>query len=187
MVKIKGTAVGETIRSVKASQGEQTYDTILGMLKPETRILFDQAAIMPSNWYPLDALLEFLEVNLRLTAGGNERELIKRAEATIERQLKGIYKLFVKLGSPEFVLKRLSIVHQTYFQGVDIDVNICGGGKAIVKYTGFERQHRLVAMLIIGYFRKALQISGASNVSASFITPIEAGKGFCELALSWSE
>ena len=39
---------------------------------------------------------------------------------------------------------------------------------------------------IIGFFRKALEISGASDVLIYFLTPIEEGKGYAELSISWS-
>jgi len=116
---------------------------------------------------------------------GNEQDLIRGAEIVIERQLSGIYKWFVKLGSPEFVLNRMSAVHRTYFQGVDIKVNLPGPGKAVVKYTGFAKQHRLMGLIIIGFYRKALEISGAKEVKAEFTSSIEADKGYCELLLSW--
>jgi hypothetical protein len=112
--------------------------------------------------------------------------LIKGSEEVIERQLRGIYKVFVKLGSPEFVLKRIAAVHATYFQGVDIKVEMMGPGNATIRYTGYEKQHRIIGFAIIGFFRKALEISGAKNVQAGFATPIEAGKGYAELAISWT-
>jgi hypothetical protein len=186
MVKIKGTAVSDTIKAVKARYGDQTYDTIVGLLKGETRALFERPFILPSSWYSLDAFVEFLEMNLKVTAQGNEQELIKRSEVLVERQLSGIYKWFVKLGSPEFVLNRISMVHGTYFQGVNVEVRLPSPGKAIVKYTGFEKQHRLIGLSIVGFYRKALEISGAKDVKAEYTSSIEQDKGYCELVLSWS-
>jgi len=124
-------------------------------------------------------------MDIKITAQGNEQELIKRSETLIEHQLKGIYKVFIKLGSPQFVLNRLSIIHQTYFRGVDITVTIPSPGQAIIRYTGFSKQHRLIGLSIIGFYRKALEISDAKNVSAKFKIPIEDDKGYCELILSW--
>lgn len=84
------------------------------------------------------------------------------------------------------MIKRIAAVHATYFQGVPIDVKPLGNGQALIRYTGFEKQHRIMGFAIIGFFRKALEISGAKNVVVRFTTPIEEGKGYTELALSWS-
>ena len=140
---------------------------------------------MPSDWYSLDAFVEFLEMNVMVTAQGNESELIRRSEVLVEQHLKGVYKLFVRFGSPEFVLNRLAVVHRAYFQGVEIEVSVPAPGKGIVRYTGFAKEHRLIGMSIIGYFRKALEIAGAREVKAGFTTSIDEDKGFCELILSW--
>ena len=61
-----------------------------------------------------------------------------------------------------------------------------GHGKAVVKYTGFEKQHRIMGFAIMGFFKKALEISGAKNVILCFTVPIEEGKVFSELSISWS-
>jgi hypothetical protein len=185
MVQIKGTAVLDTIRLVKERAGENGYNKVVGLLDEETRKVF-VGEVFSSSWYPLDAFTHFLEVEIRESANGNTDVLIKGSEAVIERQLRGIYKVFVKLGSPEFVLKRIAAVHATYFNGVDVKVEMMGPGSATIRYTGYEKQHRIIGFAIIGFFRKALEISGAKNVKAGFATPIEAGKGYAELAISWS-
>lgn len=56
---------------------------------------------------------------------------------------------------------------------------------ALVRYTGFEKQHRIMGFAIIGFFKKALEISGAQEVNIYFSTPIEDGKAFCELSIAW--
>ncbi len=186
MAQIKGVVVSDAIKAVKSRFGEQVYGSIVGQLKGETRELFERPNIIPSDWYSLDAFVEFLEMDVKVTAQGHEEELIKRAEVLVEQHLRGIYKLFIRFGSPEFVLNRLAVVHRTYFQGVDVEAAVRGPGRGIVKYKGFAKHHRLIGMSIIGYFRKAFEISGARDVKAGFTTSIEEGKGYCELALAWS-
>ena len=185
MAEIKGSALSDTIKSIKARYGDQTYKNIVDQLKGETRTLFERSLILPSNWYSLDAFTQFLEMYLKVALQGNEQELIKGSEVVIERQLSGMYKWFIKLGSPEFVLNRISAVHRTYFQGVSIEINLPSPGKAILKYKGFAKQHRLIGLIIIGFYRKALEISGAKEVKAEFKSSIEDDRGYFELLLSW--
>ena len=111
--------------------------------------------------------------------------MVKRAEAVIEKQLSGIYKMFVRLGSPEFVIRRIAAVHSTYFDGVQIIPEMKGPNSATIQYVGFSRNHRIMGFVILGFFRKALEISGAKKVDVRFTVPIEAGEKFCELALLW--
>ena len=94
----------------------------------------------------------------------------------IERQLRGIYKAFVKLGSPEFVIKRIAAVHATYFQGVPIEVQMQGKGRAREIHWLETAPHHGIRHC--RFFKKALEISGAKDVAIYFSVPIEDGKGF---------
>jgi len=104
----------------------------------------------------------------------------------IERQLSGIYKIFISLGSPEFVIRRIAAVHSTYFDGVEIIPEMKGPNNAPIQYVGFAPQHRIIGFVIIGFFRKALEISGAKQIDVRFRVPIGAGERYCELLLNWT-
>jgi hypothetical protein len=184
MVQIKGSAIKETIAQIKRRSGEAAFQKILGLLDDETRKIFE-GEIFSSTWYPLDLFTRFLEIEIKVLADGNEEMVTRGSEAVIERQLRGIYKAFVKLGSPEFVIKRIAAVHATYFQGVPIDVKLEGNHRALVMYTGFEKQHRIMGFAIVGFFKKALEISGAKDVVIYFSTPIDEGKDYSELSIAW--
>jgi hypothetical protein len=185
MVQIKGTALLDTIKAINERAGSAEFGKILAHLDSETQKAF-RGPISPSSWYPFDAFARFLEADVQETAGGNEEELIKRSELVIERQLRGIYKIFVRLGSPEFVIRRIAAVHSTYFDGVEIVPEMQGSKGAAIRYIGFAKEHRIIGFAIIGFFRKALEISGAKNIRVHFRVPIEAGEKYCELALSWA-
>jgi hypothetical protein len=163
MVQIKGSAIKETINQIKSRAGEEALQKILGLLDEETRTIC-QKEVFSSSWYPLDVFTRFLEVEIRVLANGKEEMVTRGSEVVIERQLRGIYKAFVKLGSPEFVVKRIAAVHATYF----------------------EKQHRIMGFAIMGFFKKALEISGATDVVLCFTVPIDEGKAFSELSISWS-
>src|SRR5580692_6930825 len=184
MVQIKGTAIKDTIEQIKRRSGDAAFQKILGLLDEETGKVFE-SEIFSSTWYSLDLFTRFLDIAIRVLADGNEEMVTRGSEAVIERQLRGIYKAFVKLGSPEFVIKRIAAVHATYFQGVPIDLQLLGNNRALVKYTGFEKQHRIMGFAIVGFFTKALEISGAKDVAIHFSTPIEEGKGYSELSIAW--
>ena len=183
-VTIKGSAVLDSVRAIKARSGEDGYQEIVDTLDEQARTLF-RSPILPTAWFPLDAFARFLEADIRESAGGNEQVLVKRSEGIIEGQLRGIYKLFIRLGSPEFVLKRLSVIHTAYFNGVAVDLTSLAPGRAVIRYTGFEPQHRIMGHTLIGFFRKALEISGAKDVAVRLDTPIGDAKGYAELVVTW--
>ena len=185
MVQIKGSTIKETIDQIKSRAGDQAFQKVLGLLDEPTRKIFE-GEIFASTWYPLDGYIRFLEVEIRVLANGREEAITRGAEAVNERQLKGIYKAFVKVGSPEYVIERIAAVHMTYFQGVSVDVQLPEPRKALIKYTGFEKQHRIMGFAIVGFFNKALELSGANDAVVYFTTPIEEDRGYAELSIAWS-
>jgi hypothetical protein len=184
MVEIKGAVVNGSMIAVKKRSGDQVYNNIISQLDEQTRQLFEKP-IANTDWFPLDYFLKFLELDIKLTANGDEHELQIRAEALNEKQIKEIYKIFVKVGSPEIIIKHHSMVHQGYFKGVSIKITFDGSNKVIIKYIGFEKQHRLMEPAIVGYYKKALEISVATDIHTKFLTSIGENKGYCELEITW--
>jgi len=187
MVEIKGSVLSDSISSVKKRSGDQAFNKILALLSNDTKKIFESSEILFTNWYPLDAFTEFLAADLKITANGDEKVLIERSEALIEKQLRGIYKIFVRIGSPDFLISRISNTQASYFRGVKVEGNMMEKGRARIKYIGFEKHHRLMEYAIIGFYKKALEISGAKNINYMIIDPIEDGKGFCEIEITWDK
>jgi hypothetical protein len=185
MTGIKGTALIDTIKAIKARAGEAELAKILQHLDGEAKTIFE-SPILPSAWYPLDAFVDFLEADIRETAGGDREALIARSEKVIEAQLRGIYKIFIKLGSPEFVIKRISAVHSTYFKGIQIIPELEDSNRAVIKYVGFKSGHEIMAYVIVGFYRKALEICGAKQVAVNFTIPISAGGAYAEMIITWT-
>lgn len=183
MAQIKGTVLLDTIAAIKARAGESEFTKIVQGLSGEARTLFE-GSIYSSTWYPLDAFVDFLEVDIQQTANGDREVLTERSEKVIEKQLSGIYKIFVKVGSPGFVIKRISAVHATYFEGVEI-IPEMENHKAVIKYVGFQKHHAIMEYAIIGFYRKALELCGAKEVALHFSVPIAEGDAYSELKIRW--
>jgi hypothetical protein len=183
--EIKGTVVLQSIDSIKARGGEEEFARILAELDAETRSVF-AGEISPWKWYSLDAFAALLDADIRLTANGDREVLIARSEKVIEGQLRGIYKMFIKLGAPAYVIRRISSVHQAYFNGIHFIPEFGESSKeALIKYVGFEPRHAILGYAIIGFYRKALEISGAKQVTVNFTVPISAGGPYAELKITW--
>jgi hypothetical protein len=180
---IKGRVLLDTIASIKARTGEQELSKILKNLSHESRTVFE-SPILFSGWYPLSAFTEFLEVDVRETAHGDREELARRSEKVIESQLRGVYKIFLRLGSPKFVITRISAVHETYFKGIKI-VPEFENHTATIKYIGFQKEHSIMEHAIIGFFRKALKMSGANQIDLKFTVPIAQAGPYSELTITW--
>jgi hypothetical protein len=180
----KGSPILEMVQMIKATQGEEGLARLLNMLDPKARELFSKP-ILGSDWYPLDPWVAFLEVIHKELNRGDDRRVIAGSAKIFERQLKGVYRFFIQHGSPAGIVKRVLAVHETYFKGVGAEVVACDSQAACIRYTGFSKQHRILGLTFIGFFTKALEMSGAKDIKAVFTVPIEAGGPYAELSLTW--
>jgi hypothetical protein len=138
-----------------------------------------------SEWYALDVYTNFLEMVVKEKHKGNYSVIVKGSENQVEKQLRGIYSPFVKLGSPEYFIKKIASFNQTIFQGVTVEPKSVGPGKMLLRYLGFQKQHSIFEYVLLGFFKKGLEICGAKNIKASLSTSITEGKGYSEFTLSW--
>jgi hypothetical protein len=184
VVSVKGVAVQTTIEDIKRRRGAPGFEQVLADLDGPTSALL-RSDIDPTAWYPVDALVQLMEANARRFDGGDESAMLRGSEKVIERQLKGSLNVFIKQGSPEQVIQKLALIHMAYFSGVVLECKTIAPGRAIIRYTGFHKSHRLIEVAIIAFYKKALELSGAKNVKAEFSTSIALGGESADLVVTW--
>jgi len=184
VVEIKGLSVIDSVEAVRRRDGQKALDRITQLLSDDAKRLV-QGQLLPNAWYPLDAFVQFLEVDIQVTARGNSGVLVARAETVIEHQLRGIYKVFARLSSAQSLLKRLATIQGTYFRNADIRFMNIGDGQATVEYAGFCERHRIMRPVLIGFYRKALEICGVKVTSVDFVAPGPDGEPSWTLNLAW--
>lgn len=183
MLEIKGMAVRDTVLSLQERLGPDGLERLLATAGEQARALCTEA-VNVSSWYALDAYADLLEADVRAD-GGDVRGLMERAEKVFEKQLGGIYRVFVQLASPETLLRRISGAHETYFRGAKATVLACEKGRAVVRYAGLTGRHQVIEHVIQSFFRKALSLTGAKDVEVRVTTSLTQGKGVCDFELTW--
>ena len=182
MVEIKGSAVRDAVAAYQAELPDE-YQKVLAALDPQTRTLL--AEVRSNEWMPLDAFVRYLQAQVDVTGVDPYKLHTERAEFVVERQLHGLYRFFAKLASPQSLITRLSTVNTIFWRGIEVERTVVSKTKVIVRYRGFEKQHRLMEPIIIGFFRKVLQVNGAQDVEAEFTTPIGSRPDHAELLITW--
>jgi hypothetical protein len=109
MARVKGSAVLSTLRYVREKYGEGAVDGILASLPEEDRQAIGTSPLV-SAWYPMPVFLRFMEEAER-QLGPKDPELARNmGRASAEYGLSTVYKVFFKVGSPEFIIGRATRV-----------------------------------------------------------------------------
>jgi hypothetical protein len=74
MAEIKGSQLINLVNSIQSSFGEDGYRRILDGLSFEFREIFEDHVLLASKWYPFDAYIEMLKMDVALFHHGDETE-----------------------------------------------------------------------------------------------------------------
>ncbi len=158
-MEIKGTAVKTTPDFVK-EKFPNRYSEWLQSLPENSRKVFEQP-IYATNWYSLiDSVIVPTQKVGDLFFNGNQIEAAHTlGRYSSEIALKGIYKIFVRVSSPHFVLSRASSIFSAYYKPSDIKVVESKDKRCAIKLSQFHVNEKLIMHRIAGWVEQTLEIT----------------------------
>jgi hypothetical protein len=167
-MEVKGTAV-IPIRDYVLSKFSSRYQEWLDSLSPASQNIMRNP--LSSIWYPLQpSLVEPTQRICDVFHNGNEQGAWQVGRFSAEHALKGIYSMFVKLGSPGFIVSRGSRIISQYYRPCEMKVTENQSGCAVMQIVHFPESNRLIEMRIGGWMEKAIELSGnkpTTNITRS--------------------
>jgi hypothetical protein len=184
-VEVKGTAIITIPLFIKERFGEGGLSQWIDALTPEARKVY-QVSIFPSSWYPLnEVLIQPLRKMCHLFYAGDLKGAKESGRFSADYSLKGIYKLFVKLGSPEFMVRRAGTIMAIYYTPSEMKVVESRKGQAIMQITKFPDMDQVLEIRIAGWMERALEISGGKQPSIKITKSLTAGDPISEFLATW--
>jgi len=183
-VEIKGTAVKPTKVFVKDKFSNRYIEWLNSLSENSRNIMTDN--ILISMWYPIkDAFIEPTQKVCELFYNGNTIGAKELGMYSADIGLKGVYKIFVRIGSPKFLLKRASMIFSTYYSQSEIELIEISDNKAIMHISKFPEPHELIDLRICGWIERALEISGCRNVKIDITKSLAKGDKLTEFVSEW--
>jgi hypothetical protein len=183
MTEVKGTAVAATLRYATETLGPQGYRRLLESLTPEDRNILE-AGVLASGWYPLTFLLDVMENTTRITA--DPRTAWKMGRASADYALTTIYKIFFKVGSPQFVISKASTVFKTYYTTGQMNPVVSEKGHALMEITGFADPAAILCERIMGWMERTVELSGAKEPRMVHPQCLARGDAVCRYEGWWT-
>jgi hypothetical protein len=185
-MEIKGSAVKATPDFVKEKFGSR-YSEWVKSLPDSSRNIIEQP-IYATTWYSLtDSVIIPTQKVADLFFGGNNVKAANEiGRYSAEVALKGVYKIFVRVSSPQFVLSRASSIFGTYYQPSDIKVIESLDKKAILQLTKFHPNDRLIMNRIAGWIEKTLEITLKSPLKVDVENHIDGSNLVSKITVMWN-
>lgn len=185
MTLIKGTPL-RTLKQYIETRFPDHHDAWLAALPPASRELFDNP-LLPSTWYSFqDGWTTPNAVMVDVCCGGNPRAAWERGRYNADTSLRGVYKVFVKIGTPSFLVKRAASLFNSMWQGADFQVRDSESNRAVVVISNVPEMDGHAEQGVAGFIERALEISGCSQVSVTIQGSVTAGHSESVFDISWS-
>jgi hypothetical protein len=181
-MEVKGLAIIPMKEYVMHNFGPR-FSEWIGGLSAESREIVQQP--LASSWYPIQsALIEPTQKICDIFHNGNLQGAWQVGRYSAEHALKGIYSLFIKFGSPSFIIKRGARIITQYYNPSEIKIAENGENRVIVQIVKFENPHSLIELRIGGWMERAIELSG-KNPTTRITRSMAQGHPYTEYTIEW--
>ncbi len=101
--------------------------------------------------------------------------------------LKGIYRLFIQVATPQFIIKKASTILPTYYKPSVMKAAEAGPAAAVVEILKFEEMSDVIENRVAGWMEKALEICGCRNVNVAFVKSLMHGDDRTQYVIRWEK
>ncbi len=185
-MEAKGTVLQSIPKFVQKRFGDDAVQRWLARLSPEARDVYSNP-IMASMWYPLiAAVAEPTEAICDLFCGGDMKGAWESGRFSAEEALKGIYKIFVIVGTPQTILKKGATAMAMLYRPSEIQVVDLTDKQGTLRITKFPEPHRILDARIGGFVEQSLIICGCKNLAVVPGRLMTKGNPVSEYRVTWS-
>jgi len=184
-MNVKGTAL-KTTRDFIKTQFPDQYSRWLESLTPESRKIFS-SSLDATAWYPYRegyripvARIMELCFNNDMKTGGD-----RLGTYSAETALKGFYKVFLLVASPQYLMQRASKIFTTYYDPSQVEAEITGQTSAILRIIKFDEIDESIEYRIAGWIRKALELANCRETGYEIKKALSKGDPVTEIHFNW--
>ena len=184
-MQVKGTAI-KTTRDFVKTRFPDGYNRWLEALPEGSKEIFT-TTLDATAWYPfregysipVGKIMELFFGN-NLKAGGDQL-----GSFSAETALKGFYKVFLLIASPQFLMQRASKIFTTYYDPSQVEALIPDDNNAILRILRFEDIDESIEYRIAGWIRKALELANCRQPTYEIKKFLSKGDGVTEIHFHW--
>jgi len=184
-MEVKGTAVKSIKNFVDKKYTAQAKNWVSSL--PESSQSIMKTAIFANNWYPMkDGAVEPTKALAKMFYNNDVPKAARESgRYSAEEGLKGVYKIFVMIAKPSYIMQRAGRVFTSYYSPSDIQV-LNGHDKGLTLHiTKFPEPEEVIEHRIAGWCERALEFTNCKNVKANITKSLAKGDDLTEIVIVW--
>jgi hypothetical protein len=185
MMEVKGSTIKDMPQYIKDKYGEEKYQKWFNSLSDEAKEVFGKS-ILASNWYPLRTSQKEAEEKILELFHGSDPKISKELSMEMtKRTFSGVYKVFIKMGSPSFFVNRIVSSSSSIIRPTKMEVIENSADHAIVRLTEFPEIYESFEYVLEGMFQATIELSGGKNVVVKKNSSMAKGDQYTEFVCTW--
>ena len=184
-MQVKGTAVKPTMEFVK-NRFPEKYDDWFNKLPESSQKIF-RDKINVALWYPAtEAFLIPTKVIGELFYDNIEDAAFELGRYSAEIGLTGIYKIFIRIATPRFILSRATNIFSSYYNPAFVKLNIQNEKLFHFYVYKFKKEDKPIAYRIAGWINKALELTNCKDLTSEVEEIKENNETVFKIISSWA-
>jgi len=182
--QVKGSVLKSRLAFVEEHGGKDAVERVLAALPLEDRTILRK--LVAIQWCPFD-LGERLDAAIVQVVGRGKPEFFERlGAASAEANLSSVHKAFLVPGDPHAFLAKAPQIYRLYYQTGRREYERTGEKEAVLTTRDAETYSTPDCLTVIGWYRKALEMCGATGVHVVEEACRARGATACKYRVSWA-
>lgn len=185
-MRLKMISHRDALAFVEARFGSAGLNKLLSKLSDADRQVATVDAKLINNWIDVDIHTRLLAAVVRELNGGKEQVLVELGQWIATEQLRGVYRVFLLVVSPDFMLRRSAQIFQTFYDEGAMEAVTLAPGQVQCTFTGFQTKDRLLELSIAGWIKAAANLTRAANSKVQITSSLAAGEGSFQVLCTYT-
>ncbi len=182
-MEVKGTLLKNTEEWVVEKYGMEKWRELVAAMKDDIKNDIADGTIFSGNWYPIDGFIEVNEKIVQMFGGGNFKILYDMTKEGAKKNMKSIYRIFIKVATPEYVVKKAAAIYSQLYNFGEMKVVKQNKGDFILEIQNINNFPILFERMS-GYIMGIVEMTSARNPRIAYTYDRNSRKAVYEVLFS---
>jgi hypothetical protein len=179
----KGSILTATLEFIERDLTAAQRDQVLGAVDPD-RALTARGKILPTSRVPIDFLNRLIVAAAKAKGEPVETFARRAGHYAADSNLKGIYRMFARLISPDTSVSRIAALWPSIYDRGRMEATRGPGNQSTIKVLDFKLE-RATCERIQGWLECIAEIGGRPNPRVEQTHCCSRGEDHCEWHMTW--
>lgn len=184
MQQVKGSVLKARLAFVEDHGGTAAVGRVLAVLAPDERAAL--GTVLTMKWYPFELGQHLDEAIVRELGGGRRDFFEKLGAASADKNLTTLHRAFLVEGDPHAFLGKAPQIYALYYETGRREYARTGDRAGVLTTTGAETFSTPDCLTVVGWYRRALELCGATGVQVVEEECRARGGAVCRYRVSWA-